>query len=100
MGDDKRPKASYVIGPDGGPLTLTDLPPPETRRWVARRKAEVVVAVRGGLLTLDEACARYALSVEEFVSWEHAIKEFGLPGLRATHVQEYRHQEPRKLSAA
>ena len=59
MGDDRRGRVSYVIGPDGSPLTLADLPPPSTKRWVIRRKAEVVAAVRGGLLSLDEACKRY-----------------------------------------
>ena len=69
---------------------MVDLPPAETKRWVPRRKAQVVAAVRGGLLSLDEACDRYALTVEEFVSWQRAIDRFGLPGLRATHAQEYR----------
>ena len=49
----------YVIGPTGAPLTLSDLPPANTQRWVIRRKAEVVAAVRGGLLTFDDACERY-----------------------------------------
>jgi hypothetical protein len=40
---------------DGPGGALGDLPPPETRRWVARRKAQVVAAVRAGLLTLEEA---------------------------------------------
>ncbi len=83
-------KDPYVIGPDGTPLTLNDLPPPSTKRWVIRRKAEVVAAVRGGLLTLEEACERYTLTVEEFLSWQKAIEQFGLPGLRATRVQQYR----------
>lgn len=81
---------AYVIGPDGTPLTLRDLPPPSTKRWVIRRKAEVVAAVRGGLLTLEEACDRYTLTVEEFLSWQKAIDQFGMPGLRATRVQQYR----------
>src|SRR6266436_6054794 len=60
MGEEqRRPRVSYVIGPDGSPLTLADLPPPNTNRWVIRRKAEVVAAVRGGLLSLDDACKRY-----------------------------------------
>ncbi len=80
----------YVIGPDGTPLTLHDLPPTDTKRWVIRRKAEVVVAVRGGLLSLEEACERYKLTVEEFLSWQKAIDAHGLPGLRATRVQQYR----------
>ncbi len=63
----------YVIGPTGAPLTVGDLPPPNTQRWVIRRKAEVVAAVRGGLLSLDDACGRYRLTTEA-------------PGLRAAPV--------------
>lgn len=73
-----------VIGPDGGRLRLSDLPPPNTRRWVIRRKAEVVTAVRGGLLTLEEALSRYALTQEEFDSWQAAFDRHGLAGLRTT----------------
>ena len=87
-----------VYGPGGEPLTLPDLPPPETRRWVSRRKAEIVAAVQGGLLTLNEACDRYALSVEEYTSWQQSIKRHGLAGLRATEVQKYRHNETRRLA--
>ena len=64
--------------------------PPVGTRWVPRRKAQVVTAVRGGALSLDEACRRYALTVEEFLSWQRAIDKFGLDGLRATHTQEHR----------
>lgn len=81
---------THVIGPTGEPLTIDDLPPPETQRWVIRRKAEVVAAVRGGLISLEEACRRYSLSVEEFLSWQRAIDRNGLPGLRITRVQDYR----------
>jgi hypothetical protein len=91
MAEERRGRVSYVIGPDGSPLTLADLPPPNTKRWVIRRKAEVVAAVRGGLLSLDEACRRYTLTVEEFLAWQRAIDRFGMPGLRATRVQQYRH---------
>ena len=83
-------KEPYVIGPDGSPLTLADLPPVTTKRWVIRRKAEVVAAVRGGLLDLEEACRRYNLTVEEFLCWQKAIDQYGLPGLRATRIQQYR----------
>lgn len=79
-----------AIGPQGAPLTLEDLPAPSTVRWVARRKAEVVAAVRGGLLTLEDACRRYKLTVEEFQSWQAAIERHGLRGLRVTRIQEYR----------
>jgi len=80
----------YVIGPTGAPLTLGDLPPASTQRWVIRRKAEVVAAVRGGLLTLDEACERYSLTNEEFLNWQQSIDRYGLPGLRTTRLQQYR----------
>jgi hypothetical protein len=83
-----RPMA--VPGPDGRRLTIDDLPPPQTKRWVVRRKAEVVVAVRNGLISLEEACARYKLSVEEFLSWQRLIERHGLAGLRTTRFQEYR----------
>lgn len=83
-------RASYVIGPTGEPLTVDDLPPPNTRRWVIRRKAEVVAAVKGGLISLEDACKRYTLSVEEFLSWQKAIERNGLPGLRVTRTQYYR----------
>jgi len=65
---------SYVIGPNGDVLTKADLPPANTKRWVIRRKAEVVVAVRGGLLTLDDACRRYGLTQEEFAAWQRAVE--------------------------
>ncbi len=82
-----------VIGPDGETLTLDDLPPPNTTRWLIGRKAKVVSAVRGGLLNRAEACRRYVLSVEEFLSWQQAIKRHGLPGLRTTRQQAYREAE-------
>jgi hypothetical protein len=90
MTDSFRPRVKYVIGPDGSPLTIADLPPSNTRRWVIRRKAEVVAAVRGGLLSIDEACKRYTLTVDEFLSWQQAIDRHGLAGLRTTRIQQYR----------
>jgi hypothetical protein len=78
---DSRPIA-YVIGPTGDILSKEDLPPPNTRRWVIRRKAEVVVAVRGGLLTLDDACKRYGLTVEEFAAWQCAVETMATRPLR------------------
>lgn len=90
MSEHQTTKVNYVIGPDGSPLTVADLPPPDTKRWVIRRKAEVVAGVRSGLISLEEACARYKLSVEEFLSWQRLIDRHGLRGLRATRLQDYR----------
>jgi Protein of unknown function (DUF1153) len=84
-----QPVVEHVIGPLGHRLTLADLPLPDTKRWVIRRKAEVVAAVRGGLLSLEEACIRYALNSDEFLSWQHCIDRFGLAGLRTTRTQFY-----------
>ena len=94
MTEPHRPRVKYVIGPDGSPLTIADLPAPGTKRWVIRRKAEVVAAVRGGLLSLEEACARYTLTVEEFLSWQYSIDQHGLAGLRTTRIQQYRAVTP------
>ncbi len=75
-------------------MTENDLPPPDTKRWVMRRKAEVVAGVRSGLISLEEACRRYTLSVEEFLSWQRLIDSHGMRGLRATRLQDYRGNQP------
>jgi Protein of unknown function (DUF1153) len=74
---------------------MDDLPPPNTTRWVTRRKAAVVVAVRSGKITIEEALRRYQLSEEEFLSWQRVFETHGLAGLRATRVQQYRSRPPR-----
>ena len=79
-----------VLAPDGSVLTLANLPSPETRRWVPARKAIVVAAVRGGLLSISDACERYRLTAEEFLTWQTQVDRDGLKGLRATRVQDYR----------
>lgn len=90
MIENQKIKPAQVIGPLGEPLTLADLPSPRTKRWVVRRKAEVVAAVNGGLLTIDEVCERYGLTLEEFASWQRAVDRSGMPGLRVTRIQHYR----------
>src|SRR5262245_27781465 len=88
MSESARPKPAQVIGPFG-PLTIADLPSPGPQRWSIRRKAEVIVAVRGGLLSLVEACSRYALDIEEYSCWEYRFERYGLAGLRTTRTQLY-----------
>jgi hypothetical protein len=75
-----------------------DLPPPNTKRWVARRKAVVVNAVRSGAISLEEVCRRYELSVEEFLAWQRAIDTHGVAGLRVTRLQIYRDTPPARLA--
>jgi len=89
------PRQQPVIGPLGKQMSLEDLPAPSTKRWVIRRKAEVVAGVRGGLLTLDEACNRYNLTVDEFRSWQRLLESHGVKGLRTTKIKKYRHNSPR-----
>lgn len=90
MIENQKIKPAQVVGPLGEPLTIADLPPANTRRWVVRRKAEVVAAVNGGLLSIDEACERYDLTLEEFAGWQRAVDRSGMPGLRVTRLQHYR----------
>jgi hypothetical protein len=90
-------RPAMVIGPLGEPLTIDSLPPPSTTRWVVRRKAEVVAAVNGGLLTIEEACERYNLTLEEFASWQRAVDRSGMQGLRVTRIQHYRDLYERQL---
>jgi hypothetical protein len=78
--------------------SLPELPPSDTKRWVARRKAVVVDAVRSGALSLEEACQRYQLSVEEFLGWQRAIESHGVAGLRVTRLQIYRDTPPARLA--
>ncbi len=82
-----------VILSDGSRMTRADLPPPDTRRWVASRKAAVVRAVAHGLITPGEACKRYGLSEEEFNSWCRAMAAHGEKALRTTALKTYRQPE-------
>src|SRR3546814_3947284 len=73
-----------------GPLTLEDLPSSSTTYWVCRRKAEVLAAIDGGLLSVEEARARYRLSHEELAGWRRTIERAGVAGLRITRLKQYR----------
>jgi hypothetical protein len=65
-------------------------PPPPPKRWVPSRKAEIVAAVRGGFLSLDDALERYGLSIEEYLTWQHGVDLFGQAGLRVNRTQQLR----------
>ena len=79
-----------VTLPDGTVLSRSDMPPPNTRRWVASRKAAVVKGVAHGLLTLKEALETYNLSEEEFEEWQSAVEKHGEAALKATALKKYR----------
>jgi uncharacterized protein DUF1153 len=75
-----------------------DMPPQDTKRWVTRRKAAVVSAVRDGKMNIEDACLYYTLSIEEFAAWERAIEAHGIAGLRVTRLQVYRDAPPTRLA--
>jgi hypothetical protein len=79
-----------VTLPDGTVMTRADLPPDDTRRWVASRKAAVVRGVMSGLIPRSEALERYALTEEEFDTWCLAVVRHGEKALKTTRLQSYR----------
>lgn len=86
----KNNDAPFVIGPDGEKLTTSDLPTATTRRWVPRRKARVVAAVEGGLISQEEAVTRYSLTDEEYAGWKKLFAQHGLRGLCVTQINHLR----------
>lgn len=80
-----------VVGPYGNLLSIDSLPKGANIRWVRRRKEELVLAVRHGVIPLEDACARYALSPEEFEAWRRAFEKTagaasGRPGFSVDKV--------------
>ena len=67
-----------------------DLPLGNPKRWTARRKAAVILAIRNKVISIWEACERYDLSADELAEWERDLDQFGVPGLRTTKIQNYR----------
>ena len=76
--------------PDGSVMTRADLPATDTRRWVASRKAQVIKAVQSGLISRENALEMYALSDDEYESWENAVRIHGVDALKTTALQRYR----------
>jgi hypothetical protein len=87
--DKTRPTS--VAGPLG-PVTIGDLPSTSTTYWVARRKAELLAAIDGGLIEIEVACETYRLSREELSAWRHARDRAGVPGLRVNRIRPHRDQ--------
>jgi len=88
-----------LIGDLGLPRTkpaAVKLPPPNTKRWTMQRKAAVVEAVHSGMITIEETCRRYSLSIEEFLSWHNTIQRHGVSGLQITKLQNYRYARPKR----
>ncbi len=84
-------KPDALVGPSGETLTLENLPAADTtRRWTMQRKAQVITAIRGSLITKEEACVRCDISAEELSSWETLLDKHGLSALQTTTLQKYR----------
>jgi hypothetical protein len=83
------PRENLARGPDGLVLSIADLPSPDTKRWVMLRKAVIAAAVRGGLISLEEASHRYRLHPQELMSWHYYIDRYGFSALRTTKIQSY-----------
>ena len=73
-----RKRKAYYIAPDGKPIALADLPARSTRRWEARRKMKVVMAVEQGLISLEEACRRYRLTLDRYLCWQRSLERHEL----------------------
>ena len=84
--EDMSTPAPWVIGPSGTRLHKQDLPSPRAR-WTPLRKAEVIAAIQGGLLSIAEACTTYGLTLEEIATWQRTVARAGIAGLRATRAQ-------------
>jgi alkylation response protein AidB-like acyl-CoA dehydrogenase len=84
------PEAADGVAAEAVVDTFADLPAVDTSRWVASRKAAVLVAIADGRLSRAAACARYRISEAELRLWERAVECAGVPGLRVTRVQIYR----------
>jgi hypothetical protein len=83
---------THALATEAQPLPLP------TARWVTRRKAALIAAVRNGEITLEEACRQYQLSPEEFAGWLAAFEKHAVPGLRVTRLQIYRDKPRSKLA--
>ena len=81
------------------PPIVNKLPPPETARWGAVRKATVVRGVQAGLLTLEEAYVRYSISADEFAMWEGRLARHGIRGLRVHGLRDLRSAGERNKEA-
>jgi hypothetical protein len=83
-----------VRGLDKGPLRMRDLPKPGTTRWNGQRKVVLIGALRGGLITKDEAQRRYDLTEAELDAWEARFEADGIGGLYFPRIPKKMRGEP------
>lgn len=76
---------AFVKGLEGERITKESLPSPHGR-WVPRKKATLILAIRAGAITLEEVLHMYDISMEEFRGWQENFDRFGLGGLKVTRI--------------
>jgi Protein of unknown function (DUF1153) len=85
------PPSSLARTLNGELVTAEHLPPAGLDvRWTPVRKLVALAALEHGTLSLDDARARWALSVEELAEWRRLFVAHGVSGLRATHLALHR----------
>lgn len=94
MTQNGQPLVIYVIGADGDIITRGSLPPSSTQHWRIRLKAKVVAAVESGLISLEEACEKYRMSVEEYFEWRRRVERSGLAGWESRHAKTQAPNKP------
>jgi hypothetical protein len=63
------------------------LPPTGWKKWSAQRKAAVLLAIRAGTISRDQAQKAYSLSAEELAVWEERFEIDGLAGLQLKNLR-------------
>ena len=77
-------KRKVARGLRGNVIAPYDLPPAQGARWTPMRKVDLIAAILGGVITLDEAKARYALTTEELSEWRRGLAAGGVKRLKAS----------------
>lgn len=87
---DQLVRRDVVRAIDGTVLSIGDLPTGRNVRWTIRNKANLLLAIDGGVIGLDDAIARYVLSIEEIEGWRRDVASHGVEGLKATTLKSRR----------
>lgn len=74
-------------------MTELPLPPFDTVRWTAARKAAIVQAIAKGRIDAIDALRNYSMSAEELGLWQCAHHERGAEGLKVTKIVEHRRSD-------
>ena len=80
------------------PVSFSDLPPKNLKRWSWTIKAKVVLAVRQGTVTTQYLRDFYNISLDEFFEWDRGYAEGGPQGTKvANHRRKVSRYPKRRL---